>query len=97
MKCYPNWGRLCEGGSKLVQIVGINRGLIMEGTGKLERLSAAQVAELLGLGNTDQVWRRARLGQIPCVRLGRLMLFHRETILAWLHQESAVSTSKPAA
>ncbi|MFV8750338.1 helix-turn-helix domain-containing protein [Nannocystaceae bacterium ST9] len=46
-------------------------------------LNAKQVAELLGV-NRKTVYEAAQLGRIPHRRLGRLLLFERGAVLAWL-------------
>lgn len=53
-------------------------------------LTAAQVAELLGVPQT-WVYAQSRSGRIPTVTLGRYRRYRREAIEAWLQElESSV-------
>jgi hypothetical protein len=47
------------------------------------RLEPAEVAERLGLPSEDAVWREARLGRLPHVKLGRRILFFEDAIEAF--------------
>ncbi|HMM49033.1 MAG TPA: helix-turn-helix domain-containing protein [Miltoncostaeaceae bacterium] len=48
-----------------------------------ELLTAQQVAELLQV-KTNWVYREARLGRIPHVRLGRYQRFRRDAVMEWV-------------
>jgi excisionase family DNA binding protein len=58
----------------------------------LEILTADEVAGLLGL-DRKTVYDAARRGQIPHRRVGRRLLFERQTIVDWLRNPSV--TLKP--
>jgi excisionase family DNA binding protein len=55
-------------------------------TDRREVLNTKQVAELLGV-HTSTVYEAANLGRIPHRRLGRLLLFERSAVLAWVRGE----------
>ncbi len=48
-----------------------------------ECINAEEVAKILGV-DRKTVYDGATRGEIPCRRLGRRLLFHRPTLLAWL-------------
>ncbi len=50
-------------------------------------LTINDVAEMLGL-STDSVYKLVRENQIPHVRAGRRILFHRLVIDSWLKGEA---------
>lgn len=53
-----------------------------------EVLTAEQVAVLLQI-KAEQVYRLARHGDLPCVRIGRLVRFRRSTVLSWLAEHES--------
>jgi hypothetical protein len=56
-------------------------------------IDAAAVAELFGLfdgqGHPRKAWvmREARAGRLPCVRLGKFVMFDPEVMKAWLAKQ----------
>ena len=46
-------------------------------------MTAREVADLLG-ASVDFVYAQARAGRLPCVQLGRLVRFRRESLQRWL-------------
>jgi excisionase family DNA binding protein len=55
-------------------------------------LTVQEVAEMLGL-STDCVYGLVRQNQIPHVRAGRRILFHRPVLESWLCGETSFSAS----
>jgi excisionase family DNA binding protein len=53
-----------------------------------EVMTAEEVAKYLGLA-VETIYRKARAGEIPAVRIGRRWRFFRETLEAWLRGEGA--------
>ena len=51
----------------------------------MELMTANELAEYLGV-TSDTIYRKARTGEIPSIRIGRLLRFSRETIETWLRQ-----------
>jgi excisionase family DNA binding protein len=51
-------------------------------------LEAEDVARYLGM-RTDWVYREARAGRLPHVRLGRAVRFRRESLEAWVASQEA--------
>ena len=52
----------------------------------LRTITASEVAEMLGV-STYQVYAWARLGVIPCVRLGRSVRFRLGALRAWMETQ----------
>lgn len=53
-----------------------------------KRLTAAQVAEMLGV-NVHTIYKWARTGRIPCIKLGRhRMRFKLSDLERWLTQQT---------
>ncbi len=55
-------------------------------------LTAAELSSMLGI-DRKTLYAAASRGEVPCVRIGRRVLFPRETIEKWL---TASSTTPPA-
>lgn len=47
---------------------------------------AAFVKDFLGLKSEARVYEAARLGLIPCVRIGRQVRFDEDTLREWVRQ-----------
>lgn len=52
-----------------------------------EVMTAEQVAEYLQI-NKQTVYRRARAGEIPSIRIGKVLRFKKEVIDGWLRLSS---------
>jgi excisionase family DNA binding protein len=50
-------------------------------------ITAEEVAELLGM-DVKSVYRGARTGEIPCLRVGRKYLFSRSRLASWWRGEA---------
>lgn len=59
-----------------------------------EVMTAEEVAEYLGLA-VETIYRKARAGEIPAVRIGRRWRFIRETLEDWLRGETQVPERRP--
>lgn len=59
---------------------------------ELECMTADQLASLLGV-DRKTVYEYAARRVIPCRRLGRRVILHRPTILAWLAQSSTTTAA----
>ena len=59
---------------------------------ELECMTAKELASLLGV-DRKTVYEYAARRVIPCRRLGRRVILHRPTILAWLAQSSTTTTA----
>jgi excisionase family DNA binding protein len=59
---------------------------------ELECMTADQLASLLGV-DRKTVYEYAARRVIPCRRLGRRVILHRPTILAWLAQSSTTAAA----
>jgi len=55
-------------------------------------MTAEELASLLGV-DRKTVYEYAARRVIPCRRLGRRVILHRPTILAWLAQSSTTTTA----
>jgi len=51
-----------------------------------EVMTAHEVAEYLGL-SVETIYRKARAGEIPAMRIGRRWRFFREALQGWLSRE----------
>ncbi len=49
----------------------------------MELMDAKQVAQILGM-SPHWIYREAKAGRIPCVKLGRKIKFVRKVIEAWI-------------
>lgn len=59
-----------------------------------ETIEAGEAADLLGL-SVWTLYDLARRRSIPHIRVGRRVLFRRASLLAWLDQQEAASTTPP--
>ena len=56
-------------------------------------MTVTEVAQLLGLSR-DSVYDGAGRGQIPCIRIGKRLIFPRAAILEW-HRTAAGAVPLP--
>ena len=61
-----------------------------------EIMTVAEVAEYLRI-NPQTVYRKAKAGEIPAVRIGRAIRFRRSELESWLSGKTVVSDLSPAA
>jgi excisionase family DNA binding protein len=59
-----------------------------EKRGMQRLLSVKEVSELLNV-KPSSIYKRSRLGKIPCVRFGSLLRFSEAAVLAWLQEGKA--------
>jgi len=57
---------------------------------ELECITACELAKRLDV-NPKTIYESAARGLIPCRRLGRRVIFHLPSIVAWLRQSSTAS------
>ncbi|MDN5325831.1 MAG: hypothetical protein PWP41_527 [Moorella sp. (in: firmicutes)] len=55
-----------------------------------ETITAPEAAQMLGVSEWT-VYDLARRRQIPCIRLGRRVLFRRASLVAWMAEQEAAS------
>lgn len=55
-----------------------------------ETITAGEAAEIIGISEWT-IYDLARRKVIPHVRIGRRVLFRRESLMAWLEQQEAAS------
>ncbi len=58
-----------------------------------EVMTAQEVAEYLGLA-VETIYRKARAGEIPAMRIGRRWRFVREALEAWVRGETQVPETR---
>jgi len=57
-------------------------------------LTASEVAHALGMHPT-RVYREAKAGRIPHVRIGRRVRFDEDELRAWLHERRVCPNEEP--
>ncbi len=56
-------------------------------------ITVTEAAELLGL-NVESVYRRCRLKEIPCYKIGRTYRFKESKLLLWLESKEQMKRMK---
>jgi excisionase family DNA binding protein len=56
----------------------------------MEFLKAYEIGSQLGL-STGRIYQMARAGELPCIRVGRLMKFPRQAWEEWLDEQNAAA------
>jgi len=62
-------------------------------TGMLATVGADEAARLLGV-NKHTLYRWAREGTVPCIRIGKAVRFRVATLLEWMEQQERQSATK---
>ncbi len=57
-------------------------------------MNVGQVARYLGVV-PDTIYRKARRGEIPAVKVGKVWRFPKETLDKWLNDSALESVKKP--
>ncbi len=63
----------------------------------MDPLLTLEEAEALLKVPRSWIYERTRKGDIPCLKLGKYLRFHREELLKWIESQRVGNGSKPVA